>query len=157
MKFWLLAILLAGLLGLSASAQSVLVVDIEGLFRRINTNSDSLYVVNFWATWCKPCVEELPDFQAVQSEMKGKPVVFLYVSLDFKSQLNSRVLPFLKKQPLQEVLLLSSGNPDAWINRVSEEWSGAIPATLFWKQGRKKHFHEGSYTREALRLEVMKE
>lgn len=157
MTLRLLAILLAGLLGYHASAQSVQVVDIDGLFRRINSGSDSLYVVNFWATWCKPCVEELPDFQAVQSEMKGKPVVFLYVTLDFKSQINSRVLPFLKKQPLHEVLLLSSGNPDAWINRISPEWSGAIPATLFWKQGRNKHFHEGSYSREALRLAVMKE
>lgn len=153
----LFAILWVGLWGFNASAQSVQVVDIEGLFQRINTGSDSLYVVNFWATWCKPCVEELPDFQAVQAELKDMPVVFLYVSLDFKSQLSSRLLPFLKKQPLKEVLLLSSGNPDAWINRISSDWSGAIPATIFWKKGRNKHFHEGSYSREALRMEVMKE
>jgi thiol-disulfide isomerase/thioredoxin len=111
--------------------------------------------VNFWATWCKPCVEELPDFKTVQKELKSQPVVFLYVSLDFKSQLNSRVLPFLKKQPLNEALLLSSGNPDAWINRISPEWSGAIPATMFWKRGEKVHFHEGSFTQKELRQEVL--
>lgn len=155
MMAWRIGLIGLLLSSLNATAQSVQVVDIDGLFRRVNSTSDSLFVVNFWATWCKPCVEELPDFKSVQREMNTQPVVFLFVSLDFKSQLNSRVLPFLKKQPLKEAWLLSSGNPDAWINRISPEWSGAIPATLFWRRSERVRFHEGSLSSSELRQAVL--
>src|SRR5262245_56135521 len=70
-------------------------------------DNDSVLVINFWATWCKPCVKELPNFEAAREEYKGKPVKFLLVSLDFKRELDARVIPFVKtKNLLSPVVLL---------------------------------------------------
>ena len=93
----------------------------------------------------QPCVEELPFFQAVPAEVDGIPVEVVFVSLDFASQLDSRVIPFVEKRNMQqEVILLNAGNPNIWIDKIDSSWSGAIPATLFrYKDTRR--FEERSY------------
>jgi thiol-disulfide isomerase/thioredoxin len=107
------------------------------------TDNDTLYVINFWATWCKPCIKEMPYFIELAERMKGKKFKLLLVSLDFKNQLNSRLIPFIEEKKLQQyVVLLADGRYNSWIDRVSTEWSGAIPATLF-KNGNKTLFFEG--------------
>jgi len=59
-------------------------------------NENTIYVINFWATWCMPCVKELPYFEKLNAENKDAKVVL--ISLDFKDQLESKLLPFLKKK-----------------------------------------------------------
>src|SRR5215216_2909137 len=73
------------------------VYKIEDLLKRIENNSDTLYIVNFWATWCKPCVAELPDFEKINQEYKGQKVKVLFMSMDFKEDMKKRVIPFIKK------------------------------------------------------------
>ena len=58
---------------------------------------DTVYVINFWATWCAPCVKELPYFEALLEKNSEKPFKQILVSLDDDKKLESRVLPFLKK------------------------------------------------------------
>ena len=118
-------------------AQKVAVFDnYSTLEKEILSDKNTIYVVNFWATWCAPCVKELPHFEQLNSENKNIKVVL--VSLDFKNQFESKLLPFLKKKSIKsEVVFLSDTNYNAWLPLVDKDWSGSIPATLIIKNGKK--------------------
>ena len=112
------------------------------------------YVINFWATWCAPCVKELPAFEKLNKEYAAKNVEVILVSLDFPKQVEKRLLPFINKKNLQsKVILLDDVNEDAWIKEIDSAWSGAIPATLIYSsKGRK--FYEQSFDYELLETEL---
>ena len=136
----------------SANSQTVAVYKIGDLLKRIHNNSDTTYVVNFWATWCKPCVAELPEFEKLQETYKDKKIKVLLVSMDFKEELEKRVKDFLEKNKYTcEVVLLDEINGNDFINKISEKWSGAIPATLITRKNKlRTEFHEGKMTIEML-------
>ena len=95
--------------------------------------SDTTYVINFWATWCKPCVEELPYFEQLHEQYKDKKVKVILVSLDFAKQLQSKLVPFVKEQNLQsEVVAMVDGDYNSWIDKVNSDWDGAIPVTMIY-------------------------
>ena len=115
-------------------SQKVAVYKIDNLLKRIHNNSDTLYIVNFWATWCKPCVAELPDFEKINTEYKTQKVKVLLVSMDFKEDITKKLKPFIQKNnTVSEVVLLDELNGNEFIDKVSKQWGGAIPATLFTK------------------------
>jgi thiol-disulfide isomerase/thioredoxin len=96
--------------------------------------NDTTYVINFWATWCKPCVEELPYLEQIHEVYAGQAVKVILVSLDFPSQVESKLIPFMEEWKLQsDVVVLTDGKYNDWIGRVSEEWDGAIPVTLIYR------------------------
>lgn len=118
--------------------------------RYLKAEADTTYVINFWATWCKPCVKELPAFEQLEKENLDTKVKVVLVSLDFPDRLEKGVLPFIEKHNLKsEVVLLDDPDANSWIPAVSKEWSGAIPATLMVKNGRST-FYEQSFTYEEL-------
>ena len=126
------------------------VYDFDGLQPFLERKNDTLYVVNFWASWCKPCVEEMPYLLEAEEKYRDSGLRLLLVSLDFKSEAETELIPFMKRHGLgKQVILLSDPDANAWINRVNEQWSGAIPATLFYKNG-KEYFYEGTLTRNEL-------
>jgi thiol-disulfide isomerase/thioredoxin len=99
---------------------------------------DSLTVINFWATWCRPCVQELPHFEKARKSFSGRPLRFVFVSLDFAEEQKTRLDPFVhRKLPGAQVWLLDETNYNDWIDRISPEWSGAIPATLIVNNSKK--------------------
>ncbi len=113
--------------------------------KRVNQKNDTLYIVNFWATWCKPCVEELPSFEKAAQSFSKQPVKIILVSQDAKAR-TQQVKDFLKKNNYcSESFILSEGNPNIWINKIEKKWSGSLPATLLYKKGTKIYFHEGEY------------
>jgi thiol-disulfide isomerase/thioredoxin len=113
----------------------------------LKTRNDTLYVVNFWATWCKPCVAELPVFIQAEDTFSNQKVRFIYVSLDFKRDYQTRLLPFAEKQLAgRTVYLLDAPDYNAWINKVSPSWQGAIPATLMFRGNPQYNFFlEGEF------------
>lgn len=122
-----------------------LVRDYEGFAPVLSPTDDQVYVVNFWATWCKPCVEELPYFEQLHETYSEQGVTFVFVSLDFPRQIEKKYYPFLKERQLPgyHIALLDTRS-STWVDRVHPDWSGAIPATLYI-QGDRTAFHEGSY------------
>lgn len=121
----------------------------------LQKKNDTTYVINFWATWCKPCVEELPAFEKINEQYSGQKVKVILASLDFPDRIEKQVIPFIKKYNLQsEVVLLDDPDANSWIPRVSQEWSGAIPATVIYNQEDRKFF-EGSFTYDELKTELL--
>ncbi len=115
--------------------------DIEQSYKN---ESDTTYIINFWATWCAPCIEELPDFQKAMNEVQGQKVKFIYISLDFPDALD-RVNAFISKKSYQgDFYLLSDTDANRWINRINIDWEGNIPATLIINNNSKTNrFHSG--------------
>lgn len=126
----------------------------EGFEKLLQTKNDTLYVYNFWATWCVPCVEELPYFEKVNDKYKQEKFKMRLVSLDFSKMVTSRLLPFIKKKNLKaEVILLNDPDPNNWIPKVDKNWSGAIPATAF-VYGEQFLFFEKSFTLAELEKQI---
>ena len=121
------------LFGLHASAQTVTgLYKIDDLLLRIK-HPDTTYVVNFWATWCKPCIQELPAFDSLDVLSKGSATKIILVSLDFKEDAK-KTSDFLTRRSINaECVLLDEVNGNDFINKIDPKWSGAIPATLLKK------------------------
>lgn len=129
------------------SAQNVEVVKFAELQKKMISPEAPLTVFNFWATWCGPCVKEMPHFEAYAD---NKNVKVYLVSLDYADHLD-KVEKFAKSKGLKsEVLLLNETDYDSYMDKVSKQWSGAIPATLFVDEWGSTHFHEGEFTKEKL-------
>lgn len=143
-------VLLFFLTFLNTRAQDIKVVDFDGLRPLLELRNDTTYVINFWATWCIPCVKEIPYFQQIHDKYLRQPVSVVLVSLDFVRQIDLRVKPFIKKYKLTpEVILLNDPDANSWIDKVNPQWSGAIPATLIYNRNF-SGFYEKSFTFEEL-------
>jgi len=117
----------------SSSAQQVEVIKFEKLLSLLEEKGEKVQVINFWATWCAPCVKELPLFEALTARNDASVKVTL-VSLDFADEIK-KVNSFISRRKIRsEVLLLDEIDYNSWIDRVEESWGGAIPATLFINQ-----------------------
>jgi thiol-disulfide isomerase/thioredoxin len=127
------------------TAKLVVYDSLPQLEERIKQAGDATLVINFWATWCKPCIEELPCFEQLRARYADQNVQVILVSLDFKSHIEKKLIPFLKIQKFQsEVVLLADQDVNTWIPKIYEDWDGAIPATLVVKNGQ-KHFSLGQF------------
>jgi thiol-disulfide isomerase/thioredoxin len=130
--------------------------DFPELSSFLSKENDTTYIVNFWATWCRPCIKELPAFEKLNSQYRSKKVKVLLVSLDFPDNIESRVIPFMVKNKIEsQVVLLDDSDANSWIPKVSETWSGAIPATLIYNK-RERKFYEQSFSFEELQNQLNK-
>jgi thiol-disulfide isomerase/thioredoxin len=150
-----LSILICFISGLLA-AQEIKKVKITEL-EKIIAESKTPLIINMWATWCKPCVEEIPYFQKEAAAHKGDSVQLLLVSLDFKEVYPAGIISFAKKRKITaSILWLDETNADYFCPKIDAKWSGAIPATLFInnKTGYRK-FAEEQLSEEELKKEIM--
>ena len=129
------------------SAQSIPSLNYTEIKPLLNQTGDKIYVVNFWATWCAPCIKELPYFESLNQR---KDVEVLLVSLDFPKHKQSRLLPFVDKNKLQsKIVHLDDKDENYWINDIDPNWSGALPATLIFTK-KQRGFYEQSFTASKL-------
>lgn len=118
--------------------------------------NDTTYVINFWATWCIPCVKELPAFDQLNREYQGKKFKMILVSMDFGKDVVKRVDAYRKKKNLSpEVVILDDPDSNSWIPKIDKDWSGAIPATIIYR-GNKWAFYDHDFTYDELLTEVKK-
>lgn len=113
--------------------------------------SDTTYVINFWATWCKPCVKELPYFEALHENFKGEKLKVILVSLDFKKDIEPKLIPFVEEHKLKsDVIALTDHKYNDWIDLVDPEWGGAIPVTVVYNQEQREFVGESFANQEEL-------
>jgi thiol-disulfide isomerase/thioredoxin len=131
----LIALLGIGMFTFGLQAQQIPIVSFEQLEPVLNKRNDTTYVVNFWATWCKPCVKEMPGLLKAHQKFHEEKFRMILVSMDFDTQLESKVLPFVKEHNIDtDVILLNDNKQHQWIDKVDKNWSGAIPITLIYNK-----------------------
>ena len=113
-----------------------------------------LTVVNFWATWCVPCVEEFPSFVKLDERLDDRGVDVMFISTDFPNQ-KQKVVEFLAEQGVTGTSYLKTGKTTPFVNAFSTEWSGAVPATFIYdSEGTLLDFWEGKVSYDQLRERV---
>ena len=132
------------------------IYDYDGLKPLLNREDGKTYIINFWATWCKPCIEELPDFEKTYAEQKSNGVEMILVSLDMPSMWHKRLVPFVSENDLKgEVVILDDPKMNDWIPKINADWQGGIPATMIYNQN-KRIFYPQGFTYEELNNELKK-
>jgi len=117
-----------------------------------NTSSEKVRIINFWASWCAPCVKELPYFKKI-SENYASKVEVIFISLDFAEDIEKAKKVLEKKQITWESYLLDETKYDTWINDVHKNWQGTIPVTSL-RYKNKEIFIEGETTYEELEKKI---
>lgn len=130
-------------------SQQAEIIKLKQLQDHIQAPADHIKVINFWATWCAPCIKELPLFEKLDQERSDVKVTLVSMDLDLDPN-PEKVYRFIDRKKIKsQVLILDERNPNAWISQVDKEWSGALPATIIinGKTGRRKfvekELHEG--------------
>ncbi len=134
MKYRFVLLLLV-FISLAAPAQELIkLTDLQNIIN----DAGPVKVINFWATWCAPCVKELPYFEKLNQENKNVKVVL--VSMDYDLDPNpAKVKRFVeRKKLLSSVVILAEENPNAWIEKIDKNWTGALPSTLIVNPGNGK-------------------
>lgn len=136
-----------------SEGQKIEYIKIPELEKILKSPDNKLFVVNFWATWCPPCVAEISNFEKAAKDYDASKVRFILVSLDFPSQVEKQLIPFLKKNKITlDVAVMMDVDYDKWIDKVDPKWQGDIPATLFFNNSKKsKYFHSGEVTEPELK------
>lgn len=135
------------------SDKSPKTISLKQLNALLQQQDDKLYVINFWATWCKPCIDEMPDFLAVNELYKDDPnFKMIFISLDHIKLLHTKVKTFVEKHKINaEVYLLDEKrNAYEWMPEFEASWNGAIPSTGFYKNGEKLLFKQFQMNRYEL-------
>ncbi|QLH33092.1 MAG: TlpA family protein disulfide reductase [Cyclobacteriaceae bacterium] len=142
-------VVLGVILSIAASAQTINQIKLKDLQKLLTTKSDRVQVINFWATWCAPCVKEIPLFEKLRSDNSNVDITL--VSMDFDLDPDpAKVERFVTRKALKnKVVILAETDPNSWIDKIDKSWSGALPATLVvnTQTGKRKlvqkELHEG--------------
>jgi thiol-disulfide isomerase/thioredoxin len=139
----------------SASAQTIKKVSMKEVVQMIDSSKIPM-VINFWASWCKPCVQEIPWFEKAIATFKNKNIQLVLVSLDFKSDYPNTLTQFVKKKGFSsKVLWLNETNADYFCPLIDSSWSGNIPATLMVNHAKKyRQFFDQQIPEARLMLEL---
>jgi len=128
-----------------SEAQQIPKWKITDFEKYVADSKGEVLVINFWATFCKPCVAEIPSFIATTEKYKGAKVKLMLVSLDLKSQYPAGIAAFAKLHKFKtNIAWLNETNADYFCPKVDVKWSGSIPSTLFINTttGYRKFFEE---------------
>lgn len=127
-------------------------VSYEELMAEVQQPDETIYVVNFFATWCRPCIDEIPDLMEINETYSDEKFKMILVSLDNRKLLNTKVKNFIEKHNIMtDVFLLDDfRNIQTWMPATDPRWQGAIPATVVYKNGEKLMFRDGQISKYEL-------
>lgn len=137
LKGVLAGLLLASCAG-AAGTEKLVPVDEAGYSKLLAANKGSVVIVDFWATWCVPCRQEMPQLARLHEKYRGRGVKLITISAD-EPESESGALPFLRKAGISGTgYIKRARNDDAFINAIDPKWSGALPALFVYdRQGRR--------------------
>ncbi len=154
----ILALFLTVMLGFqsTANSQELLPADKNTLDKLISENKDKVLLFNYWATWCKPCVEEFPDLMKLHKNYKDKDFKLIFVSLDFGEDFKDEITAFLKKSGVDFDTYYNNFNKDEeLLNYVDKNWEGGIPGTFIYdKTGKLRKSLIGKHDYDDFKKEV---
>jgi len=120
--------------------------EIETVIARHNAEG-KVVLVNIWATWCGPCVEEFPDIVELRHKYKDELEV-IFISADFPEE-RERAIQFLKDQNVTWETYMKTGKDEPFINAISQDWTGALPFTkIYSKNGQITSYWENKASLE---------
>jgi thiol-disulfide isomerase/thioredoxin len=137
------------------SAQEIKRIKVTDLEKTIKESKTPL-IVNFWATFCVPCIEEIPYFQELAQQYKSKDVSLVFVSLDLREAYPSKIIAMAKRLNLIfPVAWLDETNADYFCPKIDTSWTGGMPSSLFVNNTTGYHkFYEDQVSREKLEKEI---
>ncbi|MBC7828481.1 MAG: redoxin domain-containing protein [Chitinophagaceae bacterium] len=121
-------VLMFALKVVSQQVKKVQIAEIEDIIQK----TDHPVIISFWATWCIPCLHEIPYFQETVKKYADQKVELVLVSLDFKESYPAALETFVKRRNFKASLYwLNETNADLFCAKIDSKWNGSIPATLF--------------------------
>lgn len=121
-------------------SQNIQKIKMNDVLKMIDS-SQTPVVINFWATWCHPCVEEIPVFMKNIETYKAQNARMIFVSVDFANDYNTRLIPFIQSHQMPDtVYWLDERNTLQIFQKLDRHWAGKIPATLMVNNA--KHYRE---------------
>lgn len=119
----------------------------DDLQTHVSKYANQTVVINFWATYCVPCVKEVKLFDQLQEKYRSNNVKVIMVNLDFKSQLKQRLDKYLNEHSLPnlEIVVLADQDADSWVPRVASDWDGSLPFTMVLSKGVLKDTHRQEF------------
>lgn len=115
----------------AAHAQKIPAWKITDVINYYSQKNDSIYVINFFATWCRPCIAEMPHLQSITKKYADKKVKLMLVSLDFATFYPGKIMSFAKRKRIKaDIAWLDETDADYFCSAVDKRWSGSIPATI---------------------------
>lgn len=138
------------------TSRNVKPINEQGLRQLIHERAGRILLLNFWATWCKPCIEEFPELIRLQQTYRDSSVDIIAISVDYPDEVASKILPFLDSLGVSfTVFVADIPKPDDLIITLNPTWSGAVPATfVFDRNGQRRAFLLGEKSYEIFRGEV---
>jgi peroxiredoxin len=124
----------------------------------IKQSQGKVLVINFWATWCGPCVAEFPELVKIDLAYRDKGVRMVGITADDLEDLKTKVIPFLREQKAEyENFLQDTDDPQQMVDVVMKDWPGVLPATFVYDKTGKLVWHRfGIIDRDALTAEIEK-
>jgi thiol-disulfide isomerase/thioredoxin len=115
-------------------------------------------VLNFWATWCGPCVAEFPELVAIDAKYRDKGVKFVGITSDDPEDVQPKVIPFIKKHQVKfDIVQQNLEDSEEMMNQITKDWNGVIPVTVVYdKQGNLAYSRFGIIDRDLLIAEIEK-
>jgi thiol-disulfide isomerase/thioredoxin len=137
-------------------AQQVRSVKVTDLAKTIKESKSPL-IVNFWATFCVPCLQEIPYFQEMAEKYKPQGVSILFVSLDLQKAYPDSIIKTAGKHNIFEpIVWLNETNADYFCPKIDSSWTGGMPSSLFVNNATGYHkFFEDALSKEKLEKEIL--
>jgi thiol-disulfide isomerase/thioredoxin len=143
-------------IALCTSAQQIRSVKVTELEKMIKESKTPL-IVNFWATFCVPCLQEIPHFQELTRKYKPQGVSILFVSLDLQKAYPDSIIKTAGKHNISEpIVWLNETNADYFCPKIDSSWTGGMPSSLFVNNATGFHkFFEEPLSKEQLEKEIL--
>lgn len=154
----LLPLLLIIIFGCDKSGLKLKTVDASDINNQINKHKGSEAVlINFWATYCAPCIEEFPMIVDLSEKYKEKGMQVYFVSADWLDR-EKEVMAFLIEKNVKGLSFIKEeGNDNNFINEISREWSGALPFTIVYdKSGNLSDYWEMKKNKDRFESAIIK-